>query len=113
VGAELEAMMALAPAVAPRPPVFRTVATSGEGVAALRDGLIAYVAAAGAALRAKRRWERAEMRFLGVLTERFVRDVRGRLLPGPRFSEMVSEIAERRIDPYTAADRLLQGGGER
>jgi hypothetical protein len=53
------------------------------------------------------------MRFLGVLTERFVRDVRGRLLPGPRFSEMVSEIAERRIDPYTAADRLLQGGGER
>jgi LAO/AO transport system kinase len=113
VAAELEAMMGLAPAAAPRPPIFKTVATSGEGVAALRDGLVAYVSAAGATLRAKRRWERAEMRFLGVLTERFLRDVRGRLLPGERFSEIVTEIAERRIDPYTAAHRLLQGGSER
>jgi LAO/AO transport system kinase len=113
VAAELEAMMGLAPAAAPKPPIFKTVATSGEGVAALRDGLVAYVSAAGATLRAKRRWERAEMRFLGVLTERFLRDVRGRLLPGERFSEIVTEIAERRIDPYTAAHRLLQGGSER
>ena len=113
VGAELEAMMGLAPLAAPRPPIYRTVATSGEGVPALRDGLVAYVSTAGATLRAKRRWERAEMRFLGVLTERFLRDVRERLLPGPRFAEVVSEIAERRIDPYTAADRLLQRGGER
>jgi LAO/AO transport system kinase len=114
VAAELDAMMGLAPgAAAARPPILRTVATSGEGVAALRDALTAYVASAGAPLRAKRRWERAEMRFLGVLTERFLRDVRARLLPGSRFAEIVSEIAERRIDPYSAADRVLQGGGER
>jgi LAO/AO transport system kinase len=113
VAADLDAMMALAPASAgARPPIFRTVATSGEGVGALRDGLSAYVAAAGAERRAKRRWERAEMRFLGVLTERFLRDVRSRLLPGERFAEIVSEIAERRLDPYTAADRVVREGGQ-
>ncbi len=111
VAADLEAMMALASATSQaRPPIFRCVATSGEGVPALRDGLLAYVASAGAEKRAKRRWERAEMRFLGVLTERFLRDVRATLLPGPRFAEIVSEIADRRIDPYTAADRVLPGG---
>jgi len=113
VAAELDAMMGLAPTAAARPPIFKTVAVSGDGVAALRDGMAAYVASAGAERRAKRRWERAEMRFLGVLTERFLRDVRARLLPGSRFAEVVSEIAERRIDPYSAADRVLQGGNQR
>jgi len=114
VAADLDAMMALAPAsAAVKPPIFKTVATSGDGVSALRDGLLAHVAAAGAEQRAKRRWERAEMRFLGVLTERFLRDVHARLLPGARFAEMVGEIAERRLDPYTAADRVLQEGGGR
>ena len=113
VATELDAMMALAPSITRRPPIYRTVATSGEGVSALRDGLLAYVASAGAERRAQRRWERAEMRFLGVLTDRFLRDVRLRLLPGPRFAEMVGEIADRRLDPYSAADRVLQGGSER
>ena len=111
VAAELDAMMALVPSTAAaRPPIFRTVAVSGEGVLALRDGLCGHVAAAGAERRGQRRRERAEMRFLGVLTERFLRDVRARLLPGARFAEIVGEIAERRLDPYTAADRVLQGG---
>ena len=113
VATELDAMMALAPSITRRPPIYRTVATTGEGVSALRDGLTAYVASAGAEKRAQRRWERAEMRFLGVLTDRFLRDVRLRLLPGPRFAEMVGEIADRRLDPYSAADRVLQGGNER
>jgi len=114
VAADLDAMMALAPAAAAtRPPIFRTIATSGEGVAALRDGLMAHVAAAGAERRAQRRFERAEMRFLGVLTERFLRDVRARVLPGTQFTNLVTEIAERRLDPYTAADRVMREGGQR
>ena len=114
VAADLEAMMALVPgAAAYRPPVFRTVAVSGEGVSELRDGLLGYVAAAGADRRAQRRRERAEMRFLGVLTDRFLRDVRQRVLPGAEFAQLVTEIAERRLDPYTAADRVFQGGPQR
>ena len=114
VAAELDAMMALAPSSAPaRPPIFRTIATSGEGVESLRDGLLAHVASAGAERRAQRRWERAEMRFLGVLTDRFLRDVRERLLPGDRFARTVDEIAARRLDPYTAAERVMREGGQR
>ncbi len=113
VATELDAMMALAPSITKRPLIYQTVATSGEGVSALRDGLLAYVASAGAEKRAQRRWERAEMRFLGVLTDRFLRDVRLRLLPGPKFAELVGEIADRRLDPYSAADRVLHLGGER
>ena len=113
VETELDAMMALAPSITRRPTIYRTIATTGSGVSALRDGLLAYVASAGAEKRAQRRWERAEMRFLGVLTDRFLRDVRLRILPGSRFAELVSEIADRSIDPYTAADRVLQGGSER
>jgi LAO/AO transport system kinase len=111
VAADLESMMALAPGTAaPRPPIFRTVALSGEGVSALHDGLLAYVASAGADRRQRRRFERAEMRFVGVLTDRFLKGVREGLLPGEKFSQIVTEIAERRLDPYTAADRVLRGG---
>ena len=114
VAADLDAMMALVPATAAvRPPIFQTIATTGAGVEALRDGLVSFVATAGAERKAKRRWERAESRFLTVLTDRFVRDVRLTLLPGPRYAEIVTEIAERRLDPYTAADHVLSGGKDR
>jgi LAO/AO transport system kinase len=114
VAADLDAMMALAPAGSrARPPILTTIAVSGEGVAALRDTLGATVAGPLAGRRAQRRLERAEMRFLGVLTERFLRGVRATLLPGARWEEIVSEIAERRLDPYTAADRVLQEGAAR
>jgi LAO/AO transport system kinase len=108
---DLDAMMALVPATAAaRPPVYRTVAITGEGVAALRDGLVSFVASDEAERRQRRRFERAEMRFLAIMTERFLRDVRQRVLPGARFAEIVTEIAERRLDPYSAADRVLQEG---
>jgi len=110
VAADLEAMMALAPQAAQRPPVFRTVAVSGEGIRSLCDGLMAFVTASEGDRRALRRLERAEMRFLGVLIERFLRDVRARLLPGTRFQTIVADIAERRVDPYTAADAVLPEG---
>jgi LAO/AO transport system kinase len=114
VAADLDAMMALAPtAAAVRPPIFKTVAVSGEGVEALRDGLTSRVNATGDAQRDERRRQRAEMRFLGVLTDAFLRDVRSRLLPGPRFAALVQEIAERKLDPYTAAERVLREGSPR
>ena len=108
VVADLDAMMALVPgAVETRPAILRTIAVSGEGIEALRDALLAHVSGASGDRRAARRRERAAMRFVSVLTERFLHDVRGRLLPGDRFEEIVNEIAERRLDPYTAADRVL------
>jgi LAO/AO transport system kinase len=110
VAADLDAMMALVATTAVRPPIFRTIATSGQGIAELAGGLTAFVAGAAGDRRAARRRERAEMRFLGVLVERFLREVRQRLGSEGRFEAIVSDIAERRVDPYTAADRVFQEG---
>jgi LAO/AO transport system kinase len=111
VVADLDAMMSLTPGAArPRPPIFRTIATSGEGIDGLREGLAAFVAGGSAERRDARRRERAEMRFLAVLVERFLHEVRDRKLPGERFDRLVAEIAERKIDPYSAAERVLGGG---
>jgi LAO/AO transport system kinase len=108
VAADLEAMMALAPgAAAARPPIFRTIATSGEGITELCAGLHGFVAGAPGARRAARRRERAEMRLIGVLTDRFLRGIRA---AGGGYEKIVDEIAERRLDPYTAADRMLREG---
>ena len=111
VVADLEAMMSLATlATRPRPPIFRTIATAGEGIEELRAGLDAFVAGGTAERRDARRRERAEMRFLAVLVERFLHDVRDRRLTGGRFDGLVAEIAERKLDPYSAAERVLSGG---
>ena len=111
VVADLDAMMSLVPqALRPRPPIFRTIATSGEGIAELREGLDAFVAGGSAERRAARRRERAEMRFLAVLVERFLHEVRDVRLTGGRFDGLVAEIAERKLDPYSAAERVLSGG---
>ena len=113
VAADLEAMMGLGAGDPIRAPIFRTVATAGEGVAALCAGLLAFVAGSSALRRETRRRERAAMRFQSVLVERFLRDVRARLLPADRLEAIVTEIAERRVDPYTAAENLLSERAER
>jgi LAO/AO transport system kinase len=114
VAAELEAMMALVPAARrARPPILRTVAIDGTGVAAVCEGLLGFVAASGEDRRAERRRERAELRFLGVLGERFLREVRETLLADGKFEAIVGEIAARRLDPYTAADGVLAERTER
>ena len=113
VAADLEAMMGLGAGDSIRAPIFRTVATAGEGVAALCAGLLAFVAGSSALRRETRRRERAAMRFQSVLVERFLRDVRARLLPADRLEAIVTEIAERRVDPYTAAENLLSERAER
>ncbi len=109
VAADLQSMMSLAPEAAVRPPVYRTIALSGEGVAELRDGLLSHLQAAGADLRDARRRERAETRFLGVLADRLVREVRQRV-PRERFAQIVEDIAQRRLDPYTAAEEVVREG---
>ena len=109
VAADLESMMSLAPEEEsrPRPPIYRTVAVRGEGVPELKDAVLRWAAATGRERRLARRRERAEMRLTAILADRWIRTVRERILGGPAFAETVTEIAERRLDPYTAADRVL------
>ena len=106
--ADLETMLSLAgPGSAPHPAILRTVAVENRGVAELVDALRAFLSASDGTGRALRRRDRAESRFLAVLSERLVGKVLDEALADGALARTVSEIAERRVDPYTAAERVL------
>ncbi len=109
VQSDLEYMLSLAPSdAAPRPAIVRTVAIRGEGVAEVKEAVAAFLERSGPARRAARRRERAESRFLSLLADRLMETVRGTVLSDGAYERTIRDIAERKIDPYTAAERVLR-----
>ncbi|MDX1389640.1 MAG: methylmalonyl Co-A mutase-associated GTPase MeaB [Acidobacteriota bacterium] len=105
--ADLEYMLSLAPpGQTHTPEILRTVAVGGEGVDALIEGLERFLASSKER-RAARRRERAEARFLAVLSERLVARVRESVCSEDDCREIVDAITERRVDPYSAVERIL------
>lgn len=88
-------------------PVLKTVATRGEGIAALADAIQAHRAHLEASGEWKRRVERrAEKAFRRILQ----RTLMNRLLaslPSGRFDAILEQVAARTLDPYTAVHELL------
>jgi LAO/AO transport system kinase len=109
VEADLEYMLSLAPdEAAPRPAIVRTVALRDEGVSDVKEAVSAFLQRSGPARRAERRRERAESRFLALLADRLMETVRGTVLSDGVYERTIHDIAERKIDPYTAAERVLR-----
>ncbi len=107
--ADLEYMLGLVDdATQPRPAILRTVAVRNEGIAGLRRGIGEFLEAIGDERRHGRRRERAETRFLSLLSEGLMRRVLAAAFPGDSIAAVVQEIATRRLDPYTAAQRVLE-----
>lgn len=115
---ELRGMLELGHAVSPEvhadwmPPLLRTVAVRGEGFDALLDAIDGHgvaVAAAGGHARARAR----ARRWVVELAAGRLRDVLA--APGgplaDRLDALAGEVAERRLDPLTAAERLTSGLG--
>jgi LAO/AO transport system kinase len=104
---ELEAMKSLSMPRGWDPPVLRTVAQQGEGVAEL----LVRVREHGQWLRAhgglaRKARERARLRFESLLAEAAVR--RAKAKAGPqRVEAALRGIAGRTLDPYTAVEDLL------
>jgi len=106
--AELDYMLALVEQPErPKPEIFRTVAVRDEGLPALREGIERYLGTLNVQRREQRRRERAEARFLAVLTDAVLERLRHEALPGDALEGIVREIAERHTDPYSAAQRVL------
>ena len=92
-----------------RPPILRTVATSGDRVAELwaaigdhrafleRDGLLDE-------RRARRLSEE-----LREIVSRRTEERAWRLCRGPAFESLLDEVVNRRLDPYSAATKVLSG----
>jgi LAO/AO transport system kinase len=89
-----------------RPEVLVTTATSGEGVPELLAALDRHRAAGGDGLQHDARRARALAQIRAVLADRIADRVRG---PGlvSLTDSLVADVAEHRLDPYAAADRLL------
>ena len=94
-----------------RPEVLVTTATSGEGVAELLAALDRHRATARDGLSSDARRARALAQIRGVLADRLADRLREPAL-APLADSLVEEVAEHRLDPFAAADRLLQAVAE-
>jgi LAO/AO transport system kinase len=104
---DLEGMLELAGALEWRPPIVRTVATTGEGVDDLWDAIRrhrAWLESDGG--REQRRQERLRAEVRGIVAERLAERADA-LCRGPTFDALVEEVATGARDPYDVADALL------
>ena len=90
-----------------RPDVLVTTATSGEGVPELLAALDRHRSTARDGLTSDARRARALAQIRGVLAERLADRLQEPNL-APLADSLVDEVAEHRLDPFAAADRLLE-----
>jgi LAO/AO transport system kinase len=97
-----------------RPPIVRTVATSGQGVPQLVEAISAFRAHAErdggpgrASSRDARRRGRADQRLRELVALRFIDRLERDVLAPGEWAHVVGRVAAREIDPYAAADELL------
>jgi LAO/AO transport system kinase len=109
--AEIEAMLGLRPAAAGewRPPVIRTVATTGDGVPALAAAIERWRGRTAAA-RDARRVARADAWLRATLGRRFVAHLEQNVLGSGELAAAAKTIASRDLDPYEAVRRLFERG---
>jgi GTPase len=108
---DLEGMLELAGTRAWRPPIVRTVATTGEGVDDLWDAIRdhrAFLERSGEVTARRAARLRDEVR--AIVAERMLLDAAA-LCDGPAFDALVVDVAAHRLDPYEAADAVLAGAG--
>jgi LAO/AO transport system kinase len=89
-----------------RPPILKTVATTGTGVPELLD-TIEQFRVHTTATQGSRRRARAEFRVRELIAQRFVQHVEQDVLAAGEFEAMLDRIAARELDPYTAVDQIL------
>jgi LAO/AO transport system kinase len=90
-----------------RPPIVKTVATTGDGVPDLMEAIARFREHAKDT-EPPRRLARAESRLREIVSGRLMADLEQRVLAPGELTAMVGRIAARELDPYTAADQLLR-----
>jgi LAO/AO transport system kinase len=90
-----------------RPPIVRTIATSGEGIGELAAAINAFRAHTERQQRERRR-ARSSYRLRELVAQRFMRHLDQEVLGAGEFDQIVDRIAARELDPYSAAAALLR-----
>jgi LAO/AO transport system kinase len=89
-----------------RPPIVKTEAIAGKGIAELVATIERFRSHTSPS-QGKRRRSRAEFRVRELLAQRFVRHVEQRVLAAGEFEGILDRIAAREMDPYTAVDEMV------
>jgi LAO/AO transport system kinase len=106
---EIRGVLSLAPQRGWRVPIVKTEAVRGEGVPELVakiDEHRAWIEAEGALSERRRRNLRSEV--LGICTFRLRRRLEEALAQDDEFGRVLDEVVARRLDPASAATRILQ-----
>jgi LAO/AO transport system kinase len=90
-----------------RPPIVKTVATSGQGIPELVEAIGQFRAHAQGT-QALRRKTRSEYRLRELVAQRFMDHLERHVLTAGELGTIVDRIASREVDPYTAANDLLK-----
>lgn len=105
--ADIERMLSLRTPSGWRPPVIATTATTGDGVQQFREALIAHRDwSITAGDREQRRSRRAEAELDRIITARLRARVEARHR-AETWGRVVDEVRAHRIDPWSAAESLL------
>ena len=90
-----------------RPPVLRTRANEGRGVEEVVEAVERFRARGGEGAEQRRR-ARVKARVRELVSRRFLDQAEHRALEPGGFDRLVDEVADTVIDPYTAAERILE-----
>jgi LAO/AO transport system kinase len=93
-----------------RPPVLKTVATTGVGVPEVVAAIEQFRAHSRGA-QAARRKTRSEYRLRELVSHRFMDHLEREVLTTGELGSIVDQIAAREVDPYSAANDLLNRAG--
>ena len=105
---EIRGVLALSPDRDWRVPIVKTEAARGEGIGDLvghLDAHRAFIHEHG--LLAERRRRNLRNEVLALATARLRRELEQRIAGDERFQELLEQVVERRLDPASAADRLM------
>lgn len=89
-----------------RPPIVKTEATTGKGIAELWQTIKAF-RTHSEGTRTKRLKARNEFRLRDLLTHRFMEHVEQNVLGREAFDALIERIARRDVDPYSATSEIL------
>ena len=92
-----------------QPPIVKTTATKGEGVAELRQTIERYYVFFHNSLsRARKKQEAERQRLITLLEERLVNTAVEQIFPDKELNNLITAIAERRQDPYSVVEEIIR-----
>ena len=110
---QLHALATMAARGSKETPIVSTVATKREGVGELADAIDEHRRRLGESGELERaRLERARRQVLTMARQRLLEDVLRATENDGRLEELVRSVARRELDPYAAAQRLIEASGQ-